>query len=477
MQYVEGKPLTSVLGGALMPVRDALVLCARIAEALDAAHSRNIIHRDLKPANVMLTPGGYPKLVDFGLAKVLTTPADLLEADTTTAATNAGIVLGTAGYMSPEQAQQRPLDGRSDLFSLGTVLFECLTGRRAFQAATVLETIASVIHVHPPAPSQLRPELDQRHDELCRRLLAKDPADRFQSAQEVVGAVRLLVPDTSRSSVGGDSVGVIDRRPAVRRRRLPMVLTAAIALIAASGAAALLWSRPSLPPAPAEAERWYKAGTDAVREGAYYRASKSLERAVAIYPEYTLAYARLAEARAELDDQRLAQDSLLRVVVPSRLAKADRLRLDAARSLVLRDVDAAIGHYLELTRINPDDAGAWLDLGRAQETAGLTVDARAWYQRAIANDRQYTPAYVRLGSVEALNSRRDEALAAFAEAERLYETAVDIEGQTEVLLRRGAMFDSFGELKAARADLERALGLATGIKAIHQQVRARPVVE
>ena len=468
MQYVEGRPLTDVLRGPLLPVRDALVLCARIAEALDTAHRHGIVHRDLKPANVILTPAGQPKLVDFGLAKVLTARVDV-DADTTATATTAGVILGTAGYMSPEQAQQRLLDGRSDLFSLGALLFECLTGRRAFQGATTLETIAKVLHWHPPDPSSLRRELDERHDELCRRLLAKDPADRFQSAQEVVGAIRLLVSDTSRSNVIDDPAA----RWNVRRPRRVRVTLAIAALLAVAAGAIWMWPRGGLAPAPADAEVWYKRGTDALREGAYYTASQALEKAVAIFPGYTLAYARLAEARAELDDQRGAQESLLRVVVPARLAKPERLRLEAVRSLVLRELDPALASYSELTRINPRDAGAWLDLGRAQEAAGLSADARSSYERAIAADGQYAPAYVRLGFVEGQASRRNEAIAAFRHAEHLYQAAVDVEGQAEVLLRRGAMFDSFNDLKSARADLERALSLATDVGATYQQVRAR----
>jgi tetratricopeptide (TPR) repeat protein len=472
MQYVEGQPLTDVLRGGVMPVRGALVLCAQIAEALGAAHRRNIVHRDLKPGNVILTTNGKPKIVDFGLAKLLIAAA-AMETEPTTTATTAGVIVGTASYMSPEQAQQRPVDGRSDLFSLGALLYECLTGRRAFAGATSLETLANVIHVHPPPPSRLRSELDDRHDELCRRLLAKDPADRFQSAEEVVGAISILVPDSSRSAVSADSASGSRPQPsALNRRNLVLGLTAA-GCLTIGGGFVWLWPEPSLPAAPADAETWYRRGTEALREGAYYTAAKSLETAVAIFPEYTLAHARLGEARAELDDQRLAMDSLLRVVVPTRLARVERLRLEAVKALVMRDIDAAIASYSELTRLNPQDAGVWLDLGRAQEAGGLMGEARASYKRSIEADGQYAAAYVRLGQVEALNSRRDEAIAAFAEAERLYQTSIDIEGQAEVLLRRGAMFDSFGEVKAARADLERALSLATDVKSQYQQVRAR----
>ena len=468
MQYVEGEPLTEVLRRGLLPVREALVLCARIAEALQAAHTRGIAHRDLKPANVIITPSGHPKLVDFGLAKLMAAPAD---ADTVSTATSAGIVLGTAGYMSPEQAQQRPVDGRSDLFSLGALLFECLTGTRAFEAPTPLETLAKVIHWHPPEPSRLRSELDERHDELCRRLLAKEPADRFQSADEVVGAIRLLTGDTSRTGAQGDptdgwKIGRTSRRSAA------LVLTTLLATLVTG---LWIWSRgdTGLPAAPRDAQVWYTRGTDALREGAYYTATQALEKAIEIFPSYTLAYARLAEARAELDDQRGAQESLLRVVSPPRLVITERLRLDAVRALVLRDVDTAIATYTELTRMTPEDAGAWLDLGRAQEAAGLSSDARGSYERAIAADRQYAPAFVRLGGVEALGSRREEALAAFERAEQLYRAAVDLEGQTEVLLRRGSVLDSFGELKSARENLERALALATSTGSAYQQLRAR----
>ena len=195
-------------------------------------------------------------------------------------------------------------------------------------------------------------------------------------------------------------------------------------LQAASGG--LLGRRRS--PVPDNAQRWYQKGVEALREGAYLTARGEFNEAVKLFPPFVLAYARLAEADAELDDERAGQAHLLRVsaLVPdeSRLPATERLRLQAVRALVLRDVDAAVASYRRLAE-ESEDTEAWLDLGRAQEAAGLRTDARQSYERAISRDGQNAAAYLRLGYVHGLESRRQDALAAFAEAERLYVAASD----------------------------------------------------
>src|SRR5262245_24383117 len=155
MELVEGPTVADRIAQGAVPIDDALPIAKQIAEALEAAHEQGIIHRDLKPANIKLRPDGVVKVLDFGLAKVME-PAGATAASlsmsptiTTPVMTQAGLILGTAAYMSPEQARGKPIDKRADIWAFGCVLFEMLTGRRAFEGEDVSDTLASVLKSEP----------------------------------------------------------------------------------------------------------------------------------------------------------------------------------------------------------------------------------------------------------------------------------------------------------------------------------------
>jgi serine/threonine-protein kinase len=152
LELVEGPTLADRLSEGALPLPEALATARQIVNALDAAHERGIVHRDLKPANIKITPDGVVKVLDFGLAKgAEASPADLSTSPTVTAhGTRAGVILGTAAYMSPEQARSQPVDKRTDVWAFGCVLFEMLTARRAFAGDTVSDVIAGIIRSDPP---------------------------------------------------------------------------------------------------------------------------------------------------------------------------------------------------------------------------------------------------------------------------------------------------------------------------------------
>jgi serine/threonine-protein kinase len=182
MELVGGDTVQTRLNRGALPVDEALETCRQVAEGLEAAHERGVVHRDLKPGNIMITPEGKVKILDFGLAKAYggeTTSIDIEKSPTITAQmTEPGIILGTAAYMSPEQATGRPVDKRADIWAFGCVLFECLTGKRAFPGNTVTESLAAILRGEPDWQA-LPPATPWRVKDLLRRCLRKNPRERL----------------------------------------------------------------------------------------------------------------------------------------------------------------------------------------------------------------------------------------------------------------------------------------------------------
>jgi eukaryotic-like serine/threonine-protein kinase len=194
-ELLEGQNLSERMEGSALPVRRALDYAVQIAHGLAAAHEKGIVHRDLKPANLFVTKDGRIKILDFGLAK-LTQPEKhegaLSEIGTLTAQTEPGVVMGTVGYMSPEQIRGQPADHRSDIFSFGAVLYEMLAGRRAFLGGSAADTMSAILREDPPELVVADPALSLALDRVVRRCLEKDPQHRFHTAHDLAFALESL---------------------------------------------------------------------------------------------------------------------------------------------------------------------------------------------------------------------------------------------------------------------------------------------
>ena len=229
MEFADGEPLDRVIARGPIPIDQARAYAIQIAGALAAAHEAGIIHRDIKPANIMVSRSGRVKVLDFGLAKLMHAESTEAVAATRTATppTASGTVVGTAPYMSPEQAEGRPLDARTDLFSFGAVLYEMLTGRRAFQGSSPISTLAAVLHEQPPPVRGLCPGVTQDLDRAVTRCLEKNPQKRYASAADLKTDL-----ETSSAAMAAQTAS---------RRTLNMPAIVALVLVAAAAIAAVGW--------------------------------------------------------------------------------------------------------------------------------------------------------------------------------------------------------------------------------------------
>jgi hypothetical protein len=220
MELVDGRTLRQMTGGAPLPLRTALQVAAQLADGLAKAHEAGIVHRDLKPDNVMVTKDGFVKILDFGIAKLVGGLTDG-DAGPFRDLTETGFVVGTTSYMSPEQASGRPLDARSDQFALGLILYEMLTGRKAFDRPTVVQTLSAIIQEDPEPVERINPRVPAPLLWVLARLLAKEPEERYSSTRDLARELKQLR----------------DNFPVIKDATLPRIPAAAVPAPAAVSAA------------------------------------------------------------------------------------------------------------------------------------------------------------------------------------------------------------------------------------------------
>ncbi len=481
MEYVRGETLAEVLRRGPLAFETGVHYALQIAAALSAAHSAGIVHRDLKPGNVMVGADGLVKVLDFGLAKLVAPLDESSESSAlntmTTPLTQFGLAIGTLAYMSPEQALGAALDTRSDIFSLGIVLYEMFTGKAPFAGPAPGDTFRRLQLDEPEPPGRVRPGLPPDLDRIILKALEKKPENRYQSPGELESELKRLAAPS----------GAI---PAPNWRALPgfaaippglwIRLTSRRALLGVAGAAILMaiaawqpWKTPYKP--RPSAQRWFDQGTAAIRDGTYHTASLALERAVAADPKFSLAHIRLADSYFELDAPDKAKEELLRAVPQdssSNLGAIDELYLQAVRLTLTADFEGAAKKYASIRDTVPteDRPSALVDYGRALEKAENVNGAIIVYEEAAREQLQYPPAFLRLGILHRRKLDQTRAGAAFQQAESLYRSLGNMEGLAEVNYQRGVLLNNLGNSREAKAILDQALEMARTAGNDQQQI-------
>lgn len=480
MELVEGRTLREAIAGGPIAIPQALDWTRQMAEALGVAHGAGIVHRDLKPGNVMVTDRGAIKVLDFGLAKVLVTGDEA----TIAPETQAGDVLGTLEYMSPEQARGKPVDHRTDIYALGTILYEMLAGRRPFVAENRLALLQEIAHGTPPPVRSLRPEVSEVLDDAVSHALARDPQMRFQSMWELASALKLALNTAPGSSPSGAwaaampassisaaassasspaSVAAAETRQA--RTRWLVIAGAALTLALIASIGLRSW-RADVAPAESlsgTALELTQQGLALIRRydlvGNIDTAIANFESAIAKDKSSASAWAGLA--RAYWRKQTVTRDDSWRARALDAATQAvslDPYLANAHVALGLAttaggDVAAARQAFERALVLDPSNAGAHRGLGVIAKTAGRLPEARVHYTQALASDASDWELMWLQGEIDYQSANYNDALTWYT---RAAEAAPDSPIPHRLL---GATRHMLGDFAGAAAAFQTSLGL------------------
>lgn len=496
MELVKGQTLGDLMLAESLTIARSLEIILQVSEALSEAHANGVVHRDIKPSNVAINHRGDVKVLDFGLAKQLNldslTSTDPERQTLLTSQTQEGVIVGTPLYLSPEQALGSQIDARSDIFSLGTLLYECIAGRPPFDGATRIEICTKVIRDDPAPPSQFNEHVPESLDRIVLKALQKKPEARYQTAEELMidlhgvckdlqissmdrAVARISTPPMSARATGAlATLSDIFRRPRISVG----YVAAGIAIVALIAFATWRMTRATPYVPKPEATRLYNLAVNALREGAYFKSSKILQQVTADDDRFALAHARLAEAWMELDFSDRAKDELIRAndLVPNRsvLAEEDAMRMQAITDTVKRDFATAAENYRLLAGKVPETekAFALVDLGRAYEKDDKLEKAIESYQEATKRNEHYAAAFLRLGVALRRHRQFAEAETALNQASKLFNMSNEVEGTNEVLVQKGLIFSQQGKIAESQAQLQQALDRSVAFENQDQRIRA-----